>query len=371
MTIALLALGVLGLLISLVGTVFVKRVAVRLDLMDRPGGHKAHAKATPLGGGLAIIAGFWAPVWAGIAAYAALGPSGADWLPEAVAVHAGGVRERLPDIAAIFVGGLIIAGVGLIDDKRGLPALPRFAAQVGVALGLYLRGVRVTIFIDNPWITGLLTVGWIVCLTNSFNWLDNMDGLAGGVALIVGSILLALALQTGQVFLAATLAPLVGALVGFLVFNWSPASVFMGDCGGMHLGYTLAALSVTFTFYQPQRPLFPVVAPLLIFAAPLFDTVSVLAIRLRLKRPLYVGDNNHFSHRLVDLGMTRPQAVATVCLLTLALGLGATVLYHSTTAGTVVMLAQALALLAIIIVLERAAKKERQKPAATETAQEG
>jgi len=362
MTGFLLLLGLFGLLLSAAASACMRRVAPRLGLVDRPEGRKDHATPTPLGGGVAIYVGFWIPVWLG-AAGAALVANGwqPSWLPERMQELAAGVAHVRIRLIAIFVGTTIIAAIGLTDDRWGLPAWPRLAAQVAVSLGMFLAGVRITVFHESPIISGLITIVWFVVLTNAFNWLDNMDALAGGIGLIVSAIFVTVAVQTGQFFLATALALLIGVLAGFLVFNWPPARLFMGDCGAMHLGLLLAALSAEFTFYEgaQARPLFPVVVPLLIFAVPLFDMISVILIRFHQGRPIHQGDHSHFSHRLVALGMTPSQAVLTVYLVTLALGLGATGLYHSTTAGVVVTLVQALALIAIILVLERAAKKEK------------
>ena len=357
----LLLLGLAGLGLSLAMTLVVRKAAPGLHLTDRPGPRKDHAVPTPLGGGVAIYLGFWVPLWLGVALSGALASGwGGGRVPSGLVELASGVPTVLPRLAAIFVGCTVIAAMGLADDRWRLPMWPRLVVQLGVALGLFLCGVRVTVFHENPLITAAVTVVWMVLLTNSFNWLDNMDAQTGGVGLIICAILATVAVQTDQVFLACGLALLVGSLAGFLVFNWPPASIFMGDCGSMHLGMLLGALSAEFTYYNgvQSRPLFPVVVPLLVFAVPLFDTISVLLIRWHEGRPIHQGDHSHFAHRLVALGMTRAQAVMTIYLVTLALGLGATGLYHSTTAGMAVALVQALTLIAIIVVLERAAKKK-------------
>lgn len=362
MTGFLLLLGFGGLVLSLLGTACMRTVSSRIGLVDRPEGRKDHAAPTPLGGGVAIYLAFWLPVWVGIIVAAVVrGGRSPAWMPTRLVELASGVAHVQWRLVAIFAGTTIIAATGLVDDRWGLPAWPRLAVQVAVALGMFLVGVRVTVFHENVWMSALITVAWFVVLTNAFNWLDNMDALAGGISLIVSAIFLTVAIQTGQLFLGTALALLIGVLAGFLVFNWPPAGIFMGDCGAMQLGVLLAALSAEFTFYQgaESRPLFPVIVPLLIFAVPLFDMASVIFIRLHQGRPIHLGDHSHFSHRLVSLGMTPSQAVLTVYLVTLALGLGATGLYYSTTAGAIVTLAQALALIAIILVLERAAKKEK------------
>ena len=190
--------------------------------------------------------------------------------------------------------------------------------------------------------------------------LDNMDGLSAGVGLIIAAFFSIVALQSGQYFMAAFLCCLAGALGGFLVYNFSPASIFMGDSGGTLLGYLLAVMTVQFTFYQPDRPYFPVVVPLLVFGLPLFDAITVVWIRLRSGRSPFQGDTNHFSHRLVALGMTKRQAVLTIYLVTATVALGATVLYYARSGAILVIFAQTIALFTIIGILERARPQKAQ-----------
>jgi UDP-GlcNAc:undecaprenyl-phosphate GlcNAc-1-phosphate transferase len=361
MPLFLALLGATALAFSAALTLAMRSLAPRLGLTDRPDARKDHATPTPLGGGVAMYVAFWGVVWAGVAVAAVVASQGVpDWIPLRLRDLAAGVPKVWLRLLVIFAASSVIAFMGLADDRWRLPAAPRLAVQVAAALGMFLGGVRITIFQQSALASGFITLLWIVTLTNSFNWLDNMDGLAGGVALIISAILAVVAFQTNQLFLASGLAVLIGAIGGFLAFNWPPASIFMGDCGAMHLGVLLAALSAEFTYYRgpSQEPLFPVVAPLLIFAVPLFDTVSVMVIRWREGRPIHKADHSHFSHRLVALGMTRSQAVLTVHLVTLALGLGATGLYHATAGGVMVTLVQSLAIIAIIVVLERAPKKK-------------
>jgi UDP-GlcNAc:undecaprenyl-phosphate GlcNAc-1-phosphate transferase len=197
---------------------------------------------------------------------------------------------------------------------------------------------------------------WIVVLTNAFNFMDNMDGLSAGVAFIVGIIFVVVAAQSGQLFIALALVPLVGALAGFLPFNYAPASIFMGDAGSLLVGYFLAAVSVLFTFYEgPAASFRPFVLPAIIFAVPLYDAVSVTIIRLREGRSPFSGDRRHLSHRLVELGLTERLAVLAIHLLTLGIGLAGVLLYLTTgRVGEVVTLVQTLVLLSVLVVIERA-----------------
>jgi len=357
------SLAVLAFGLAAVGTWVMRSIAPQFGLLDQPGERKIHTQPTPRGGGIAIFVALWLPIVLAVAV-THLPTSCTTWLPAWSVPFLPGIAHRLPRIASIFAGSLLLAIIGLIDDRRGVPGWLRLLATIIVATLLFaFKQERITIFLQNPWLTGVLTVAWIVGVTCTFMVLDNMDGLCGGVAFIVGLMFVVVALQTQQLFLAAVFALLVGAVGGFLVFNFPPASIFMGDCGSMFIGFMIGVLSVDFTFYQPTHPLFPVVVPLLILAVPIFDIVSVTWIRLSEGRSPFSADTKHFSHRLLALGMTQRQAVLTIYLVTAAIGLGATVLYQSTTVGAVVAIVQAAAVFAIIVVLERAGlSRERRRP---------
>jgi UDP-GlcNAc:undecaprenyl-phosphate GlcNAc-1-phosphate transferase len=213
--------------------------------------------------------------------------------------------------------------------------------------------------------TGVVTVVWIVGLTNSFNFLDNMDGLAASVGLIVAALFAAAQAVVGGLFVPAVLLVLVGALGGFLFHNWCPARLFMGDAGSNLLGFLLGVLTVAGTFtrpYEGQSSPYSVFTPLLVMALPLYDMVSVIWIRIREGRSPFQADRRHFSHRLVDRGLTPPLAVATIDLVTLAGGLGALLLHRLGGRGTLIVLVQALALLGIVAILESTGARSPVSP---------
>ena len=354
----LLLLVAVSFTISFVVTVVMKRVSPLLGLVDHPGERKVHTKRMPNGGGVAIFLATWIPVGLAVAVCAWLhGADGSLALWPNFREHVAGVVTLVPRLGVIFLGAVIIWGLGLADDRRGLPAWVRLLVQVGVALMLLLSGLNISMFIDNAVVRGVITVLWVVGLINAFNMLDNMDGLSAGIATITAVIFCVVSVQTGQVFITAFLCCLIGALGGFLVFNFPPASIFMGDSGGTLIGYLLAVMTVEFTFYQPERPYFPAVVPLLMFGLPLFDTITVVWIRLRAGRSPFRGDTNHFSHRLVALGMTPRQAVLTNYVIAATVALGATVLFYAGSAAILVILAQTIAVFTIIGILERASPK--------------
>jgi UDP-GlcNAc:undecaprenyl-phosphate/decaprenyl-phosphate GlcNAc-1-phosphate transferase len=349
-----------------------RAVAPRFGLVDKPGGRKAHRAPTPLGGGVAI----WMTVvlMVGLGALA-LGP-GKVYLPEVVARHAGGAWERVGQLALILGLATVIMGMGLVDDRVGLGWKLRLGVQVGLAAILVASDIRLTLFkpFDLPILSGAITVLWIVGLTNSFNFLDNMDGLAAGVGLIAASLFVAAQLEVEGRFVPAILLVLVGALGGFLVHNRHPARLFMGDAGSNFLGFLLGTLTVVGTFTRPLQGYSPygVLTPLLVMAVPLYDTTSVILIRIREGRSPFEADRRHFSHRLVDRGLTPPLAVRTIYLVTLAGGLGALLLPRPWMdgAGACVVVAQTICLLGVVALLEVSSNRpERRDVEAKPTSQ--
>ena len=344
--------GVAFVLSSLLGGL-ARRFALQLGFLDMPGGHKSHRSPVPLGGGVAI--------W--LATALVLGASGltvvlaGDRLPTSIRSHVGGLYSRSGELVLIFALATIIMIMGLIDDRRTLRWQLRLGIQFVCAAVLAASGVRVTLFgpFTDPVIGGGVTVLWIVGLTNSFNMLDNMDGLAASVGLIAASLFCAAQAAVGSLFAPAVLLILVGALGGFLVHNHAPARLYMGDAGSNFLGFLLGAMTVVGTFAQEgvDSP-YGVLTPLLVMAVPLYDTSSVVLIRIREGRSPFQGDRRHFSHRLVARGLTPPQAVWTIDLVTLAGGLGALLLHRLDAWGAGVVLVQTCCLLGIVAILEAA-----------------
>ena len=355
-------------LVSVIAVGLVRRAAERLGLLDKPGARKVHTTPIPLGGGLGIWAGVITTFTVGSVAALFLrsNPSLASWLPEQLTVHINGLVARAPAIWGILAGGTVLMLLGLADDRRGLPWQWRIAVEFAVAgFCVYFLNLRFTAFIDMPWLTGLMSVIWIVALINSFNMLDNMDGLSGGVAVIAASML-AIMLMTNtdtrahvpQLFVAAMLLVLVGGLLGFLKHNWPPAKIFMGDAGSYFVGYwiAVATLLATYAGAQGATP-HAVFAPLCVLAVPLYDMLSVIYIRLSEGRSPFEGDKRHFSHRLVDLGMTKKQAVLTIYLATATCSLEALLLPRVDFVGALLILLSTASVLGLVGVLETVGRK--------------
>ncbi|HEX8202992.1 MAG TPA: MraY family glycosyltransferase, partial [Isosphaeraceae bacterium] len=321
---------------------------------------KAHRAPTPLGGGVAIWATMGLLLACGATAVAFEGRG----LPAELARHLGGLRQRAGELAGIFGLATAIMAMGLADDAVGLGWRPRLGIQLGLAAILVAAGVHVTLFgpVASPWVTGPLSVLWIVGLTNAFNFLDNMDGLAAGVGLIAAALFAFAQAAVGGLFVPAVLLILVGALAGFLVHNRHPARLFMGDAGSNFLGFLLGALTIAGTFTRTERGGSPygVLTPLLVMAVPLYDTTSVILIRLRQGRSPFQPDRSHFSHRLVERGLTPPWAVRTIDLVTLTGGLGALLLPWLGPFGASVVVMQTACLLGVVAILEISTSPERR-----------
>ncbi len=290
----------------------------RTGLVDDPGQRKIHHTPIPLAGGLAVFTGLALVVLGGAAAV------GLELLnPEAVAKLSYGLGRRAPQLAAIFGGALGMVALGAWDDRYELKPAVKFAGQCAIALLVAASGVRVTLFVPNVAFSYAVTVLWILTVTNALNFNDNMNGLCGGLGAIAAGWIAYHAATQGQYLVASLALLVVGALVGFLPFNFPRASVFLGDSGSHLVGYLLAVLAILPHFYsatQPELSRFAVLNPLLILAVPLLDLAGVVGARTRAGKPFWIGDTNHFSHRLVRAGLSKPQAVLALWFVALAGG---------------------------------------------------
>jgi len=357
------------LVLSALTTALLRRWAPAWGLVDRPGPRKVHDEPTPLGGGIAVWISVVTPlaVVSLLAADRVPGLSLEQVLPAATFtdLDLSQLPSRLPMLWGILGGATLLGIVGLIDDFRNLPWGPRLAVQVLVATGLVLGGVRGSLFVQNSLIGGALTVLWMLILVNSFNFLDNMDGLSPGIAMIAAT-LFAVVMLVGTPqphwLVAGVLLILAGTLAGFLCHNWPPATIFLGDAGSYFIGCLLAAFTVVGTFYEPDPETAStsrhvILAPLLILAIPLYDFTSVMVIRLARRQSLFKADKNHFSHRLVDMGLSQRNAVLTVHLITLMTGLGGVLLFHvDNWMAALLIVALITCILAVIAILETVAR---------------
>ena len=336
-------------------------LAPKLGYVDRPRheAHKNHVAATPVLGGFGMVTAWLITLGGGLVAFEVLGRR-----PEfGLAEYRAGLTATMQRLAVFGGMATALALFGMADDRRPMPAWLKFLLQAlaaGITAGL---GLRISFLSAVPGANWLVTTLWIMTVINAMNFFDNMDGLAGGTAMIAAFFLLFVAVLRGQHFVAVLAASVGGVAAGFLVHNAPPARIFMGDSGSHFLGYCLAVLGILTTFYLPSES--PTPAPLLIpvlaLGVPLFDAAAVVVIRLRAGLPIYIGDNRHMSHRFVRLGLTRPQAVLLVLLLCFTVGAAALTLLWLPPAGSLLVIAQIAAVLAVISMLQFYVQ-ERKKP---------
>ena len=361
-----------SLLLAWIAGFLVRRNAPACGLVDRPGdSHKGHDQPTPLGGGLAIALAVVLPFLVGqillMRIEAPIGLFGLE-IPEFIRVHAAGLLSQMMKLWTLLGAALVLMAIGLIDDARGLPWQVRLLVQVFVAaVVVWMWDWGLTAFVPLKIISQILAVLWIVALINAFNMLDNMDGLSAGVATICAGALVMILIaspdpQTGQpqLFVIGFLLVLIGAMVGFLAHNTPPARLFMGDAGSYFIGFCLAiaTMQATYTDYHGGHR-HAVLAPLCVMAVPLYDMISVILIRLWNRQSPFRPDRRHFSHRLVDAGLSKTQAVATIYGVTAATGVAALFLHRVSWQGAILIGGIVVASLALIAVIERLVKRKR------------
>jgi len=355
-------------------TWWVRRLGLRLGQLDSPGsaGHqKVELRRIPNIGGIAILAALLGPLVVGLALLRLIPEEALTGFVPAIEPHLPGIAQRTPMAIALGLSLLAMHVMGLIDDRRPLGPRVKLGVQFALAALVVLspfdlaQSSRLLTVLDDapglaamaPWPSIILTILWLVVVTNAINFMDNMDGLAGGVSCIAASLFLAAALLNGQWFIAALLALLVGALLGFLCFNFPPASIFMGDGGSLVVGFLLGFLTIRTTYIDPgaARAWYGVFMPLIVLAVPLYDLVSVVTIRLRQGRSPMVGDQQHFSHRLMQRGLNARAMLAVVYGITLATGLTG-IFLGRLTEGWMAALAgtQVVVMLIVLAVYERA-----------------
>jgi UDP-GlcNAc:undecaprenyl-phosphate GlcNAc-1-phosphate transferase len=226
--------------------------------------------------------------------------------------------EQGRGVYAIGLGAVLALGLGLLDDKHALSPAAKFAGQIAGALVLVACDVRVR-FVQSEALSLLLTVLWVVTVTNALNFVDILDGLAASVGAAAALTFLAFALNGGRPNDALAAAALAGACIGFLPFNWAPARVYMGDAGSHFLGFALAGISLNLNYsHQNQLAVF---SPLVILALPLFDLALMIVIRTRKGIPPWKGSPDHVPLRLKALGLSVPKVALILCGATAALGI--------------------------------------------------
>jgi UDP-GlcNAc:undecaprenyl-phosphate GlcNAc-1-phosphate transferase len=342
----LVALG-----IAFVLTPVCRRAAVRLDVVDQPGGRKIHGEPTPLLGGVAIAA-------ATVAGVLAAGPVDGS-------------------VVAVLIAGGVILVLGAYDDASRRDVGPawwlKLAIEAGAAALVVTAGMRLTFL--PAWAALPLTVLWLAGLTNAFNLLDNMNGLSAGLAGIAGltfAVLAARYLEVGpeQLPTVTLAAALGGACLGFLPANFR-SRIFMGDAGSLFVGFTLASVALLGGWRSPTVPT-SVVIPLLVLAYPIFDTTLVVWLRILRGRSPVVGGRDHSSHRLVALGLGPTETVLLIYLFALSHALSAVLVSSVTLRLSLLALAGSVTVLFIFgMVLRKAPIREGTEEASSRGQEDG
>ncbi len=290
--IALLLTLVLTFGLSACAVPMARRIAARFGMMDRPDGRLKHQhQAIPYLGGVAVFVAFLTGVVFAI--------------------------ELRPDLKAILLAASIAMFVGLADDLRTLSPVAKVVGQAIAVTALTAWGVQIELGAAPDWLELLLTFAWIIGIVNAFNLLDIMDGLCGAVGVVIAVFLGVGAWIDGDEARVIALVALAASLLGFLIHNWPPATIYLGDAGAMVLGFLLAALAVTEPTGKRGFSPWPT---MLMLGVPILDTSFVVLARIWRRQPIFVGSPDHLPIRLLRAGMSRQRVVLTYCAAAAALG---------------------------------------------------
>ena len=294
----------------------VREYAQRKQITDQPGGHKSHSAPVPYLGGVAMVLAFSAAMFAGVVVRRSSQFNGREvrlTIGNLLAQGDGLVRELI-----VVLGlALIFSAMGLIDDLRGLSPWLRFAVGLGIAVTLVAYGIR----LQSPLpiaADAVISVVWILGITNAFNLLDNIDGLAAGTAAAAATTFFLIALFNDQDYSALLAIGLAGAMLGFLRSNFHPATIYMGDAGSLFIGFLMAYLGLKMRTTVTEIP--QLFAPLVVLGVAVLDTTMVVVSRLRRGVSPFTGGQDHLSHRLRRLGLSVRRSVSTLLLASVALG---------------------------------------------------
>jgi len=343
--------GLLALLITLVLTPFVKKLAVRMGAMDQPAARKIQKIPMPRMGGLGIYLAFVVAVLC--------------FLP------------LTKEIVGLLLGATVVVIMGIVDDIRDLPAKLKFGIQIIAALIAFGFGIRIE-WLTNPMggmmyvghISVLLTVFWIVGITNTVNFIDGLDGLASGVSAIISFTILIIAIVEKNLAVSVIMAALLGGTLGFLPYNFNPAKIFMGDTGSLFLGFVLAAASVMGSLKNATTLVsFSVLA----IGLPIFDTAFAMLRRFLHHQPIMQADRGHMHHRLLDMGFSHRQAVLVLYLISACFGILAIGLNYTDTVNAVkflVIMGGVMVALVVLLSFGQTRREKKLPPAEEESSHE-
>ncbi len=299
--------------LSVIFTPLVIKLAHKIKAIDRPGARAVHTRPIPRIGGVAIFFSAMSLIILILFLNNALGDA---------------FRNMKLQLLTLFCSSTFIFFIGLVDDLKGLPARFKFLAELLAAGSLCFIGVRISSIaitaqwtLNFGWLSYPVTIFWIVGITNAVNLSDGLDGLAAGISAVTCGVIVVLAVHSGNVIMPFFMLALLGSLSGFIFFNFNPAKIFMGDCGSLFLGFTIASASVLCS--TKSSALVGLAMPVLALGIPIFDTLFSILRRFLERRSIFAADRSHFHHRLVDLGIKQRHVVITIYVITLLFaGLG-------------------------------------------------
>jgi len=274
---------VVGFAAALGLTPLSRQIAMRLGVVDKPNHRKIHHDHKPLMGGLAIYLAF------------------------AISLLLFSPPRFLVELGAVLSGAAFLALVGLADDRYNLGIRVRLGAMTVAALVLVAAGIQIHLF-KIPWLDIPLTVLWVLTIINAANFMDNMDGLTAGLTAAAAGFFMLIALTQGLTLVSSLAAALLGSAVGFLIYNFNPSSIFMGDMGALVLGFVLAVLGIKLNF-EEQPPGVTWMVPILVLALPIFDILLVVITRILEGRSPGQAGKDHTSHRLMSIGFSQRQTI--------------------------------------------------------------
>ncbi|MCK5582827.1 MAG: undecaprenyl/decaprenyl-phosphate alpha-N-acetylglucosaminyl 1-phosphate transferase [Elusimicrobiales bacterium] len=342
-------LFVIATLISALLTPLSMVLARRIGAMDYPGDRKIHSRVVPRLGGLAVYAAF---IFTIIRSY-----------------------QCSPKVIGIVIGGTIIFILGVADDVKNLTARTRLFWQFLAAIIVVYFGLHMSFTLQMPFgniFSYALSVIWLVGITNAFNFMDGIDGLALSMGVVCSLLFLGIAWNSNQHMVAFLSAAMAGGCLGLLKTNWQPAKVFLGDGGSTFIGFVLGCLALAGS-WATDNPMVALSTPILILGIPIFDIIYTTISRIKngkitnLKEWLEYASTDHFHHRLMNLGLGVKSTVGFILLLNICLGLGAWTMRHTnSTLGTMFLLFQAVLIFIIVVILmlmgrEVTGKKDKKR----------
>ena len=306
--------GAIGLSLMLVPAV--REYARNREIIDAPGGHKSHRTPVPYLGGVAMVAAFSVAMVIGVVVRRS-----AQFDDGQISITFGNLITQgdglVRELAVVLGLALVFAAMGLIDDLRGLSPVFRFVVGLGLATVLVAYGV----VLQSPlpdWLDMVISVVWILGMTNAFNLLDNIDGLAAGTAAVAAGAFFVIAIFNDQQYSALLAIGLAGAMLGFLRSNFAPATIYMGDAGSLFIGFMMAYLGLKMRTNVAEIP--QLFAPVLVLGIAVLDTTVVVVSRLRRGLSPFTGGQDHLSHRFLRLGLSVRRSVTVLLVATFALG---------------------------------------------------